>query len=46
MNESLTILQDQAIGLLKKLIATPSFSKEENDTAVILENFSKNITFL
>jgi acetylornithine deacetylase len=41
MNESLTILQDQAIGLLKKLIATPSFSKEENDTAVILENFFK-----
>jgi acetylornithine deacetylase len=41
MNESLNILQGQAIGLLKKLIATPSFSKEENDTAAILENFFK-----
>ena len=34
-----------AIALLKQLIATPSFSKEENTTADILENFfvNKNI---
>lgn len=41
MNESLNILQDKALSLLKQLIATPSFSKEENDTALILENFFK-----
>lgn len=28
-----------AIGLLKQLIATPSFSKEEHNTATIIENF-------
>lgn len=28
-----------AVELLKKLIATPSFSKEENETADIIENF-------
>lgn len=39
MNNSLTILQDDAIGLLKKLIATPSFSKEEQITADIIERF-------
>jgi acetylornithine deacetylase len=39
MNDSLQRLTDDAIGLLKKLIATPSFSKEEDNTAEIIENF-------
>jgi acetylornithine deacetylase len=39
MNESVTILQTEAIALLKQLIATPSFSKEEDNTADILEQF-------
>ena len=43
--EEVSILQQDAISLLKKLIATPSFSKEENITADIIEEFlrSKNI---
>lgn len=41
MNETLPILQDQAIALLKQLIAVPSFSKEEEHTASILESFFK-----
>jgi acetylornithine deacetylase len=32
-------LQTEAIALLKELIATPSFSKEENDTADLLSGF-------
>lgn len=32
-------LYDDAVNLLKQLIATPSFSKEENDTAEIIINF-------
>jgi acetylornithine deacetylase len=32
-------LHQDAINLLKKLIATPSFSKEEENTAAIIENF-------
>jgi acetylornithine deacetylase len=39
MSDNLAILTGDAIGLLKKLIATPSFSKEEEETAEILENF-------
>jgi len=35
----LSILQQDAINLLKKLIATPSFSKEEDITADIIEEF-------
>ncbi len=35
-NASIEILQADAIALLKELIATPSFSKEENDTADLL----------
>lgn len=44
-SDNITILQEQAIGLLKQLIATPSFSKEEDQTATILEQFlqKKNI---
>jgi acetylornithine deacetylase len=34
--ESIEILQSGAITLLKELIATPSFSKEENDTAELI----------
>jgi acetylornithine deacetylase len=47
MNElkDLRTLSSAAITLLKQLIATPSFSKEENETADILERFlqQKNI---
>jgi acetylornithine deacetylase len=39
MSNDISILQSDAISLLKKLIATPSFSKEEDNTAEILENF-------
>lgn len=39
MNNDLDILQLDAIGLLKQLIATPSFSKEEQNTADIIEQF-------
>jgi len=37
--ERLHTLQQDAIHLLKQLIATPSFSKEEDNTADILEQF-------
>jgi acetylornithine deacetylase len=40
-SDQITILQDQAIALLKQLIATPSFSKEEDQTAAILDTFLK-----
>lgn len=45
MNDIITILQQEAIELLKKLIATPSFSREEDRTSEILEKFflAKNI---
>ena len=39
MNNELTILQTNAIDLLKELIATPSFSKQEDQTAGILCRF-------
>ncbi len=38
-----TILVTDAIDLLKKLIATPSFSKEEQQTASILEAFFQHV---
>jgi acetylornithine deacetylase len=38
-NPDLPLLQSEAVGLLKKLIATPSFSKEENDTAELIGEF-------
>lgn len=38
-SDHITILQDKAIELLKQLIATPSFSKEEDQTAGILDTF-------
>ena len=45
MINGISILQTDAINLLKQLIATPSFSKEEDKTATIINNFleSKNI---
>lgn len=39
MNDQITILQTAAVALLKRLIATPSFSKEEDKTALLLEAF-------
>ena len=38
-SDQLTILQTEALALLKQLIATPSFSKEEDNTADIIEEF-------
>ncbi|MDP4264620.1 MAG: M20 family metallo-hydrolase [Bacteroidota bacterium] len=38
-NESVNTLQEEAIGLLKALIATPSFSKEEDKTARVIADF-------
>lgn len=39
-------LHTKAVDLLKKLIATPSFSKEENNTAAILNSFFKEQNIL
>ena len=39
MNKDINQLQRDAIELLKELIATPSFSKEEDETAGILCRF-------
>ena len=41
MNNKTDILFDKAVALLKQLISTPSFSKEENDTAEIIVEFFK-----
>lgn len=38
-NTDISILQTEAVDLLKSLIATPSFSKEENDTAELISEF-------
>ena len=38
-DQGLHKLQQDAINLLKQLIATPSFSKEEDNTADLLEQF-------
>ncbi|WP_031528671.1 M20 family metallo-hydrolase [Dyadobacter crusticola] len=45
--EQIQILTDEAISLLKSLIETPSFSKEEAGTALLLEEFfeKKGIPF-
>lgn len=45
-DQHLDILFTDAVGLLKKLISTPSFSKEEDNTAEIIDTFldSKGIT--
>jgi acetylornithine deacetylase len=39
MNNEMNILQEAAITLLKELIATPSFSKEEDQAAAIIGKF-------
>lgn len=39
MNKALTILQQDAVELLKNLISTPSFSREEDQAAGIIEKF-------
>ena len=39
MSNELHILQTDAIGLLKQLIATPSFSKEEDNSSGIIKKF-------
>src|SRR5665811_689192 len=40
--EHLDILTNDAIALLKRLIATPSYSREEQGTALLLESFLAN----
>ncbi len=42
-NQDINQLHTQAIELLKRLIATPSFSKEENETAEILCDFFQSL---
>lgn len=39
LTDNHTILYSKAIGLLKELIAIPSFSKEEDKTAALIERF-------
>ncbi len=39
MSKDIPILQSEAIDLLKKLIATPSFSKEEDNSSSVIKNF-------
>ena len=39
MTKDISILQNEAIDLLKKLIATPSFSKEEDNSSALIKNF-------
>ncbi len=39
MSEALTILQDRAIELLKQLIATASFSREEDNSSALIRQF-------
>lgn len=43
MKHDITTLTDKAISLLKQLIATPSFSKEENETAEIICDFFSSL---
>ena len=39
MTKDISILQDDAIKLLKQLIATPSFSKEEDNSSAVIRTF-------
>jgi acetylornithine deacetylase len=39
MNENINIFYQEAVQLLKQLISTPSFSKEESETAAIIGKF-------
>ena len=40
-NDKLTVLYEDAMGLLKQLIAAPSYSKDEDATAMVIEQFLK-----
>ena len=42
MNKDVSILQADAINLLKQLIATPSFSKEEDNSSAFIKVFLEN----
>ncbi len=42
MNNTTNTLTEKAIALLKQLISTPSYSKEENDTAELIVEFFKS----
>ena len=39
MSNDVSILQNEAISLLKRLIATPSFSKQEDNSSAIIKDF-------
>jgi acetylornithine deacetylase len=39
MSKDISILQNEAVGLLKKLIAIPSFSKEEDNSSALIKDF-------
>ena len=39
MTKDVSILQADALELLKQLIATPSFSKEEDNSSAVIRNF-------
>jgi acetylornithine deacetylase len=39
MSKDISILQNKAVGLLKKLINTPSFSKEEDNSSALIKDF-------
>ncbi len=39
MSRDISILQNEAINLLKQLIATPSFSKQEDNSSAIIKDF-------
>ena len=39
MSKDISILQNDAINLLKQLIATPSFSKQEDNSSAIIKDF-------
>ena len=41
MNKVIDTLHEEAIDLLKQLIAIPSFSKEENKSADLIEQWFK-----
>jgi acetylornithine deacetylase len=42
MTRDISILQSDVIGLLKQLIATPSFSKEEDNSSALIKTFLEN----
>jgi acetylornithine deacetylase len=44
MNNDISILQTNAISLLKQLIATPSFSKQEDNSSAIIKDFLEKNT--